>query len=113
MHEPLSCWKQAAGTLGRRQKMNKPQLTDINHTAFCNAGTSVCTGLAGQPTTEVARARTEDAPFSLAPLTGHTVAATRWHYIRLHQIFTELEFKKVIPRQYSWCFCSLQSKIQK
>lgn len=63
-------WKQAAGTLGRRQKMNEPKVTDISYAAFCNTGTSLCTMLAGQPTEELVRARTKDAQFSLAPLPG-------------------------------------------
>lgn len=63
-------WKQATGTLGRRQKTNEPQVTDISHTAFCNTVTSSRTALTGQPTAELVHTRTEDAQFSLAPIPG-------------------------------------------
>ena len=66
----FSFWKQATGTLGRRQKMNESQVTDISHTAFCNTGTSLHTTLTRQPTAELVHTRTEDAQFSLAHIPG-------------------------------------------
>lgn len=63
----FSFWKQATGTVGRRQKMKEPQVT-ISHAAFCNTGTSLGTTLTGQPTAELGHARTENAKVSLLPI---------------------------------------------
>lgn len=63
-------WKPATGTLGKRPKMNEPQVTDISHAAFCNTGDSLRTPLTEQHTAELVHTRTEDAQFSLTPIPG-------------------------------------------
>lgn len=63
----FSFWKQAAVTLGRRQKMNEPQVTVISHAAFSNTDTTLHTTLTGQPTAQLVHARTKYAKFLLAP----------------------------------------------